>query len=60
MLKASLAANPDSVVLFSSKKPKHIQANVALVSDAQAEDRALKLYSLVRAEAQVLLPGPVH
>ena len=58
MLKASLAANPDSVILFSSKKPKHIQANVALVDDTQAEDQALKLYSLVRAEAQVILPQP--
>ena len=51
MLKASLVCNPESVILFSSKRPAHIADNVALVDDGSLEDAALKLYSLVRTEA---------
>ena len=51
MLKASLVCNPQSVILFSSKQPKNIAGNAALVDDASLEEAALKLYSLVRAEA---------
>jgi D-threo-aldose 1-dehydrogenase len=51
MLKASLVCNPESVILFSSKQPKNIASNAALVDDASLDDAALKLYSLVRAEA---------
>jgi hypothetical protein len=50
MLKAALACNPESVILFSSKRPQHIASNVAVVDDASLEEPALKLYSLVRAE----------
>ena len=51
MLKASLVCNPQSVVLFSSKRPQHVRGNVAVAEDAGAEDKALRLYALVRAEA---------
>ena len=51
MLKASLVANPDSVVLFSSKRPEHVRGNAAIADDAGAADKALRLYALVRAEA---------
>jgi aryl-alcohol dehydrogenase-like predicted oxidoreductase len=51
MLKASLVCNPESVILFSSKRPRHIANNVKLVDDTSLEDASLKLYSLVRAEA---------
>jgi len=52
MLKASLMCNPGCVVLFSSKHATHMQKNAALVDDKQAGERALRLYALVRAEAQ--------
>ncbi len=52
MLKASLMCNPDSVILFSSKRPEHIRNNAALVDDVAAGEQALQLYALVRAEAE--------
>ncbi len=51
MLKASLVCNPESVVLFSSKRPEHVRGNVAIAEDPAAEEQALRLYGLVRAEA---------
>ena len=57
MLKASLAANPDSIVLFSSKRPEHVRGNVAIAEDAGAEEKALRLYGLVRAEAVQMQVG---
>jgi aryl-alcohol dehydrogenase-like predicted oxidoreductase len=51
MLKAALLANPDSVILFSSKQPRNIASNAALVDDPALDEAALKFYSLVRAEA---------
>ena len=56
MLKASLVCNPQSVVLFSSKRPQHVRGNVAIAEDAAAEDKALRLYALVRAEANETQP----
>ena len=56
MLKAALVCNPESVILFSSKRPQHIRNNVALVDDASLDEAALRLYSLVRAEAVEVLP----
>jgi aryl-alcohol dehydrogenase-like predicted oxidoreductase len=50
MLKASLACNPESVILFSSKRPEHMRSNVAVVDEGSLEEPALRLYSLVRAE----------
>jgi aryl-alcohol dehydrogenase-like predicted oxidoreductase len=51
MLKASLVCNPESVILFSSKRAENMRSNAKLVDDASLEDAALKFYSLVRAEA---------
>ena len=50
MLKASLIMNPHSVILFSSKDPRRIQANVSVASDVVLEQPALRLYELVQAE----------
>jgi D-threo-aldose 1-dehydrogenase len=50
MLKASLTANPGSLVLFSSKRPEHIRSNVAVANDSATEQQALRLYALVRSE----------
>ena len=52
MLKASLVCNPDSIVLFSSKRAGHIAGNAAVVDDSEAGEQALRLYALVRAEAR--------
>jgi D-threo-aldose 1-dehydrogenase len=54
MLKASLAMNPASIVLFSSKNPKHIQANVHTAADPTLETPARQLYDLVQAERDQL------
>jgi aryl-alcohol dehydrogenase-like predicted oxidoreductase len=54
MLKASLVMNPASIVLFSSKNPKHIQANIDTATDNTLEPPARQLYSLVQAERDQL------
>ena len=56
MLKASLVMNPDSVVLFSSKRPQHIEANVRAAEDATLDPAARRLYELVQSEREQLLP----
>jgi D-threo-aldose 1-dehydrogenase len=55
MLKASLIMNPTSIILFSSKKPAHIQANVELVDNTSLELPARQLYNLVQSERDQLL-----
>jgi D-threo-aldose 1-dehydrogenase len=50
MLKAALIFNPASIVLFSSKNPAHIQANVAIASNDALTAPATSLYHLVQAE----------
>ncbi len=57
MLKASLAMNPSSIVLFSSKNPAHIHANVHAAADSSLEIPARQLYNLVQAEHDQL-PAP--
>ena len=57
MLKASLECNPESVILFSSKRAEHIKNNVAVVDDAGLGEAAMRLYALVRAEAVEIMPG---
>jgi D-threo-aldose 1-dehydrogenase len=54
MLKASLLMNPASIVLFSSKNPKHIQANIDTAADNTLEPPARQLYDLVQAERDQL------
>jgi D-threo-aldose 1-dehydrogenase len=57
MLKAALVMNPASIILFSSKNPKHIQANVELVADTTLEPPARQLHSLVLADrVQLSIP----
>ena len=55
MLKASLAVNPASIILFSSKSAQHIQANVATARNATIEAAARQLYQLVQSERASLL-----
>lgn len=50
MLKAALLLNPESIVLFSSKRADHIRDNVALASDASWSAEALSLYRVLQAE----------
>ncbi|RXH56849.1 reductase [Granulicella sibirica] len=50
MLKASLVANPESIILFSSKKPGHIRTNVEVAGDPSLEVPALRLHELVQRE----------
>jgi D-threo-aldose 1-dehydrogenase len=60
MLKASLVANPESIILFSSKSPAHVRANVALVGDTSLEDSARRLHQLVQAGREAILPMAVR
>jgi aryl-alcohol dehydrogenase-like predicted oxidoreductase len=55
MLKASLVLNPTSIILFSSKNPAHIQANVHTAADSTLELPARQLYNLVQSERDQLL-----
>jgi D-threo-aldose 1-dehydrogenase len=55
MLKASLVMNPASIILFSSRNPTHIQANVQAANDAGLEPPARQLHALVQAERGQLL-----
>jgi len=50
MLKAALVENPASVILFSSKRPAHIEHNVRLAGDAALEAPARRLYALVQEQ----------
>lgn len=56
MLKASLVMNPESIILFSSKRPQHIEANVRAAEDAALEPSARRLYELVQSDREQLLP----
>ena len=57
MLKTSLLMNPESVILFSSKNPRHIQANVRVEGDSSIDSAARKFHELIRSEENPLLPG---
>jgi aryl-alcohol dehydrogenase-like predicted oxidoreductase len=50
MLRASVVANPESVILFSSKSPGHISSNVRTATDSSLDGPAEKLHDLVWAE----------
>jgi diketogulonate reductase-like aldo/keto reductase len=59
MLKAALVMNPASIVLFSSKNPKHIHANAHTAADTTLELPGRHLYDLIQSERdQLLLPHP--
>jgi len=51
MLKAALEEHPESVILFSSKSPAHMRANVRTADDAALAAPARKLYALVQRES---------
>jgi aryl-alcohol dehydrogenase-like predicted oxidoreductase len=55
LLKAALLMNPNSIILFSSKKIAHIQANVLAAADDTLELPARQLYNLVQADRDQLL-----
>ncbi|MGC1781173.1 MAG: aldo/keto reductase [Acidobacteriaceae bacterium] len=48
LLRAALSSNPNSIVLFSSRVPGHIQANVSGVGDPASDARSQRLLELVR------------
>jgi D-threo-aldose 1-dehydrogenase len=50
MLKDALVMNPSSIILFSSKDPAHIHANVHTAADTTLELPACTLYNLVQSE----------
>lgn len=60
MLKAALVLNPQSIILFSSKNPSHIQANVDTAADSALEGPARQLHTLMQAERDQLLPTVPH
>jgi aryl-alcohol dehydrogenase-like predicted oxidoreductase len=54
MLKAALVMNLSSIILFSSKNPRHIQANVNTAADTTLDHPARQLYKLVQTERDQL------
>ena len=57
MLKAALEENPQSVILFSSKRAEHIRRNVEVAGDDAMADPARRLYALVQREIVVRSPA---
>jgi D-threo-aldose 1-dehydrogenase len=55
MLKAALVCNPESVILFSSKRIEHVRENAMTADDCSLEEPALRLYSLVRSDVMPIL-----
>jgi D-threo-aldose 1-dehydrogenase len=55
LLKAAILMNPNSIILFSSKKIAHIQANLLAATDDALELPARQLYDLVQTERDRLL-----
>jgi D-threo-aldose 1-dehydrogenase len=47
LLQAALAANPEAMVLFSSRVPEHIRANVQVVEETNAQARGMRFLELV-------------
>jgi hypothetical protein len=50
--------NPNSIILFSSKKIAHIEANVCAFADSSLELPARQLYNLVQTESEQLRQPP--
>ncbi len=59
MLKAALELNPDSVILFSSKRVENIAANVQVAENANLKESALRLYALIQAERKAIFATSV-
>jgi D-threo-aldose 1-dehydrogenase len=57
MLKAALELNPSSIILFSSKRPQNIVANVAVLEDRGLREGALRLHAVVR---RTMKPSSEH
>jgi len=57
MLKAPLVINSASILLFSSKNPAHIHANIHAAADPSLDTPAHQLYKLAQSERDQLLPG---
>ena len=57
MLRGSLLFNPASIVLFSSKREKHIRANGVYANDGSLNSAARRLHELVRAYKPFQLAG---
>ncbi len=51
LLTAALSSNPDSIVLFSSRVPAHIQANIRIVSDPAWAARSRRFLKLLQQQA---------
>jgi D-threo-aldose 1-dehydrogenase len=63
MLRAALIINPASIVLFSSKDPAHILANVHTAADSDLDEPARELYNLAQSEPNLLqnpLPSQIR
>jgi|SRR5271165_2206751 len=58
MLKAALELNPESVILFSSKKPQNILANVRIAEDDRMKESALRLHALIQQETSLVVNTP--
>ncbi len=57
MLKAALVMNPSAIVLFSSKRPVHIRANVDTAANSSLEAPSRTLFQLAQVEIGQLIPA---
>jgi D-threo-aldose 1-dehydrogenase len=59
LLKAALLRHPDAIVLFSSRHPDHIAANVRVAEDPALAEPARRLCDMARRQGAALLrPSP--
>jgi D-threo-aldose 1-dehydrogenase len=54
MLKAALTMNPASIILFSSKNPRHILANATVATEDTLETPAREFHRLIQTERDQL------
>lgn len=57
MMRAALLANPQGIVLFSSKSREHIRANAAWIEASDIDGKAAALHRVVQREAEEIRGG---
>jgi D-threo-aldose 1-dehydrogenase len=53
LLQAALAANPGGMVLFSSRVPEHIRANVQVIEETDGRARGMRFLELIASRPEI-------
>jgi hypothetical protein len=60
LLQATLTANPEAMVLFSSRLPEHIRANVQAAEEISAQPRGMRFLELVAEKRREIRTSETH